>query len=1455
MVNWSAIDEAELALKRCIAIEIENEKAHSILFKRTLDQTNGQIEKGRRSPWQVPADFSVPCSGSGRPRSLLGRTSFYFDLSSSAKARRGSKVMSSTKTRFVAGDAATEQHQYVQKHVLRCESAMFAAYMRLLPDKLELLPKTLTEAEGASRRTIWWSVEQGYFTNIHHDPDVVAAYWPAVYDSERKPGLSTLRLHWEETRPSTWQALAESAALPAEARPVVEAAAAAAEGCSSWRHKRLLRDGIRVDEEVCQEVFDLIARLTDTPVADRAVKIERARGGRTQYRLVAELPAELDDVERILIVREFCESLNALGPMFEAVIHEPDHDNDSRNYHLHVIYHDRPADYLDALGKWDMEVRTPVPGRPGRFKPLRKKIVLGWKKGMTRKQAGEAYLKALREMWAEVNNAALVRARKYPRYDPRTYAEMGIDQEPAEHLDNSAARASLAGVPVAGCVRNAERYWSAEWKRRSARIDEAVLHHQALAVHVAEYIENFPEKAEAQDLSKLLAAFIAASTELDQLEQALLRVDLYEDMVRSRALKTKAAAVRLVRAIDRGDATAAAKYGPDIAERGIEAFDWLRAADEEVAPLAEARQRRGELRALVVTTVVRFEPLVTGGESRIEHARRRAGPDLPSEEHAARKNCILAAITAENLAIIPGRDGILRPSGVIGLDPADAAFLERCSAAPFLRRRFEIQELEIGRLRGYRRKHPEFMTAMLVDAEVPGKVPQAVRTLLSRYRDHPEIRRWTADANEAVARREEDAEADLAAREMQAEAEAAEAAAAELAKERGCIEAFLTKAKDNSWEVLTREGRYCIADEHINSSGVADLVRADGHHQWVQECYAALAVSQRDERRRVLGEIAALKKVGFAPDRSILPIGFAPDVDALFKATRRWTGISHPLDKRAMAIEEEAMKEIQPLLREGFIRISIDIYAVCSVPRGRLPDAHAEFLDRHEKRPLVQKKLLPLGRETRRLYNELREKIIATSPTPATAQGALDPSKLPSNLRAAAAAWAGEEEFAQVLKDKLVSEGQVATLAIARIERENLGLGKTASGWRFDEKLPAHERSCLKSTYHAASIDQRLEGLLKQREREAQRAEDRLTQAAEERRRATEAAEERRRAAEAADAARRRVDALLVRIETQNLGFDTTAVDWNLDPCLGASDRSLLRSAGHVGHVKTRLERIAAERHRLATEAAERRCVEGLLQRFEGGDLAFNLTAPDLGLDARLDPAQRTLLRHAKYQELVQSRLEAVAAERERRRQEAEAVHYRKRQLVLALLDRIQNDRLLFEPVETGGWELDLKLTAEERALLRSPAHSSLVEERLREIAEEREDIRKEDERRLAEERAELDRALDRICRETVDFDLAAPEWGLADRISAPERRLLCSNAYRPVVQERLREVAAARRQQALEQTSAARPVGGQVDEQPASSGVAQSSSPATEQPGETDGDDNFGSVVEAWRDLRKGKG
>ena len=73
-----------------------------------------------------------------------------------------------------------------------------------------------------------------------------------------------------------------------------------------------------------------------------------------QCRLVIELPHELTGEQRLAILQDFARKFEERGLPHYGVIHEPDENNDSRNYHAHFAYYDRPSRKL-ANGQWDFE--------------------------------------------------------------------------------------------------------------------------------------------------------------------------------------------------------------------------------------------------------------------------------------------------------------------------------------------------------------------------------------------------------------------------------------------------------------------------------------------------------------------------------------------------------------------------------------------------------------------------------------------------------------------------------------------------------------------------------------------------------------------------------------------------------------------------------------------------------------------------------------------------------------------------------------------------------------------------------------------------------------------------------------------------------------------------------------------------------------------------------------------
>jgi hypothetical protein len=154
-----------------------------------------------------------------------------------------------------------------------------------------------------------------------------------------------------------------------------------------------------------------------------AVEGWERHGGRVQARIISELPYEdgvgLDG--RVEAVERFCEFFRLHGLPFAAVIHAPEEQNDERNWHMHLAYHDRP------LAGWRE-------GRP-LFAPGKSAVV-----------RSIGLVGQLRDRWAECVNAVLAARGIERRYDPRSYAEAGVEKEPTPHLGSSAMGRERKGI-------------------------------------------------------------------------------------------------------------------------------------------------------------------------------------------------------------------------------------------------------------------------------------------------------------------------------------------------------------------------------------------------------------------------------------------------------------------------------------------------------------------------------------------------------------------------------------------------------------------------------------------------------------------------------------------------------------------------------------------------------------------------------------------------------------------------------------------------------------------------------------------------------------------------------------------------------------------------------------------------------------------------------------------------
>ncbi len=181
------------------------------------------------------------------------------------------------------------------------------------------------------------------------------------------------------------------------------------------------------------------------------VKPKSGRGGRIQNRIITEFPHELPLAAMEQILKTFLHEFDTRSLPYTAAIHAPDHNNDARNWHLHVIYHERPAAKID--GQWDFTIKGAVKHRT--------KINFPHRQNRLRECNDRAWLPMLRQCWADSVNDQLIKHGIERRYDPRSYKNMGINKKPGVHLGPRNSALEAQGIATKPGVHNAIQEWDA----------------------------------------------------------------------------------------------------------------------------------------------------------------------------------------------------------------------------------------------------------------------------------------------------------------------------------------------------------------------------------------------------------------------------------------------------------------------------------------------------------------------------------------------------------------------------------------------------------------------------------------------------------------------------------------------------------------------------------------------------------------------------------------------------------------------------------------------------------------------------------------------------------------------------------------------------------------------------------------------------------------------------------
>lgn len=191
-------------------------------------------------------------------------------------------------------------------------------------------------------------------------------------------------------------------------------------------------------------------------------KLERRVGARLQTRIIAELPYWISSEARREIAERFAAEFRKRNLPFWIVIHRPGAKNgsDQRNFHMHVVFHDRP---LDHEGSWT----------PGISKFLESKF---------RPSDASEWIIEIRKKFADaVNDVVIDIARQTRALPPRVfhfgnYASLGLSVEPQKHLGPRMTALARQGELPGRASENSSIQEHALWNR---------------ADHLIERIENF----------------------------------------------------------------------------------------------------------------------------------------------------------------------------------------------------------------------------------------------------------------------------------------------------------------------------------------------------------------------------------------------------------------------------------------------------------------------------------------------------------------------------------------------------------------------------------------------------------------------------------------------------------------------------------------------------------------------------------------------------------------------------------------------------------------------------------------------------------------------------------------------------------------------------------------------------------------------------------------------------
>ena len=561
-------------------------------------------EKGRgRSDVRVP-DHHIPVAREQRLSTPDGRTSFHFSHEAISKTRRETV----SETGVVNRPGAAKAHQvYIEREAAVAtisdeKTKEDSAELALTSDPNDGLggavnaienivsatqkennASAVSDAKKLSDQVSYIERQEAMarqpngdlvlFTSMDPDQKQRSITLEKIEAFEREPGPDKMSFRIADDE-AFWRKTAAAKGCPPALKEAVEAAnpidkvSVTLDSGETMRRFLSTQDGYRpTPKKEAGESAESYAERKENAHA----KFHDGRGGRIQFRITAELPHELDTVGRASILRTFCDEFESRKLPYIGVMHAPDHTNNDKNWHFHLVYYDRPIrrvtqEEIDAYvaakgrkaepmvaGQWDFEIQD----REHDTKNGNNRIIYPFRQQKNRDAVrSKEWIDQLRNRLAEITNDHLERASVERRLDPRRHSEMGIHADPQEHLGTRLANLEAMGIATPKGVANEDRQWAAIMARLDQDLEKKARDADQEAERYMAKIERSPMNAASKtNVRADVIRWHQCQTEADEQGSIAERIGQHMERTLSRANKVKQTCDKHLAAIADGKAT------------------------------------------------------------------------------------------------------------------------------------------------------------------------------------------------------------------------------------------------------------------------------------------------------------------------------------------------------------------------------------------------------------------------------------------------------------------------------------------------------------------------------------------------------------------------------------------------------------------------------------------------------------------------------------------------------------------------------------------------------------------------------------------------------------------------------------------------------------------------------------------------------------------------------------